>query len=65
MSQGDSGGPALIEENGLWHMAGVSAVKTFSKPGLYEGKYGVTDYYLRVSNFAPWIESVIQRYSGH
>jgi hypothetical protein len=62
--QGDSGGPALIKDNGSLFVAGVSALQTFSKPGLFEGKYGVTDYYLRVSSFVPWIEGVIQENSG-
>jgi len=60
---GDSGGPALIEEGGQWYVAGVSSVQTFSKPGLFEGKYGVTDYYLRVSSFVPWIENTIRRHT--
>lgn len=62
--QGDSGGPALIEDGGRWYVAGISAVQTFSKPGLYEGKYGVTDYYLRVSSFVSWIDQVIRGNSG-
>lgn len=61
---GDSGGPALIEDAGRWCVAGISAVQTFSKPGLYEGKYGVTDYYLRVSSFVSWIEATIRENSG-
>jgi hypothetical protein len=62
--QGDSGGPALIQKDGSWYVAGISTLQTFAKPGLYEGKYGVTDYYLRVSSFVPWIERVMEERSG-
>ncbi len=54
---GDSGGPALIETEGGWAIAGISSgQKSFN---LGEGHYGVQTYYTRVSTQIDWIESVI------
>lgn len=57
---GDSGGPAYIEEDGKWYVAGVSAIQSFAKLGLREGRYGVLEYYSRVSVYSEWIEKSIQ-----
>lgn len=57
---GDSGGPALIEENGVLYIAGVSAIQSFAKLGLSEGKYGVLEYYTRISSYIDWIENCMQ-----
>ncbi len=48
---GDSGGPALLTENGATFLAGVSTASMNGKPG----QYGVTDVYVRVGSFVPWI----------
>lgn len=54
---GDSGGPALIETGEGWAIAGISSgQKSFN---LGEGRYGVQEYYTRVSSHVEWIKSVI------
>jgi hypothetical protein len=53
---GDSGGPALIEENGRLFVAGVSSASMDGKPGAY----GVVDVYTRVSKYVAWIDGVIR-----
>ncbi len=52
---GDSGGPALLEEDGRLLLAGVSSASMEGKPGAY----GVTDVYVRVGAYAAWIEQTI------
>jgi hypothetical protein len=61
--KGDSGGPALIEENGILYIAGVSSTQSFNKDGLREGIYGVKEYFTRVSSYVDWIDSVIEKKS--
>ena len=53
---GDSGGPALIEVEGKFYVAGVSSASTDGKPG----RYGMTDIYTRVSTQAKWIDQTVQ-----
>jgi len=52
---GDSGGPALIDLGGRWHVAGVSSASMDGKPG----QYGVTDVYTRVGSYVEWIDAVL------
>lgn len=52
---GDSGGPALLEIGGAWHVAGISSASMDGKPGAY----GVTDVYTRVSSYVEWIDAVM------
>lgn len=54
---GDSGGPALIQENGTYYVAGVSSMGDNGANG--PGTYGATEYFGRVSNYADWIEKTI------
>ncbi len=52
---GDSGGPALIERNSQFLLAGVSSwQKTGGRP---LGTYGCVEHYTRVSCFVDWIRS--------
>ncbi len=51
---GDSGGPALIDVNGAWQIAGVS-----SGGDGPPGAYGSTDIYTRVSSYLDWIEAIL------
>lgn len=58
---GDSGGPVLIEADGQWQLAGLTAwtdvegdLRTF-RPGLY----GQTSYSVRLSRYAGWIDAVM------
>jgi hypothetical protein len=51
---GDSGGPALLPVPGGFAIAGVgSAQRTY---GRAEGVYGNEEYYVRLSEFADWID---------
>jgi len=58
---GDSGGPALIQVDDQWLLAGLAAWKFFqgnvmtSRPG----RYGQTSCNVRLSHYVEWIESVI------
>lgn len=46
---GDSGGPALIEMDGGWAIAGISSGgQDDSGQGLGQGRYGTSEYYTRV-----------------
>jgi hypothetical protein len=54
---GDSGGPALVVTRRGLRIIGVgSSQQTGGGP---EGKYGVLEGYVRVSQFIPWIRQVI------
>ncbi|MCZ6873199.1 MAG: trypsin-like serine protease [bacterium] len=52
---GDSGGPALLEQDGKLYLVGVSSGSMNGKPG----QYGVTDVYTRVSSYIEWITKVM------
>ncbi|MGB7250924.1 MAG: trypsin-like serine protease [Phormidesmis sp.] len=59
---GDRGGPALLETEAGWVIAGISSGQDAdtSLGTLSEGRYGVWEYYTRVSKYIDWIESVVQ-----
>ncbi len=50
---GDSGGPALLEVEGRLWVLGVSVAQDGMGRG--RGRYGVVEYYTRVSSYADWI----------
>jgi hypothetical protein len=58
---GDSGGPALIQVDGQWLLAGLSSWKLFqgdvrtARPG----RYGQTSCNVRLGHYLEWIESTI------
>ena len=54
---GDSGGPAFIEKEGKFFLVGISSHQKSEGP---RGRYGVTEFYTRVSRHKEWIESVIK-----
>ena len=55
---GDSGGPALIKTPAGWAIAGISSrQKTMGGP---EGVYGVEEEFVRVSDFAAWVDGHVQ-----
>ena len=59
---GDRGGPALVKTGEEWAIAGISSGQVSRLPSgknLGEGRYGVWEYYARVSSYLPWIESVV------
>ena len=56
---GDSSGPALIQVGDTYQIVGVSSGQNTSATGGLEGRYGVTEYYTRVSAYSDWIEKTI------
>ncbi|MFG0257455.1 MAG: S1 family peptidase [Phycisphaerales bacterium JB043] len=59
---GDSGGPALIQHEGVWKIAGVSSSN--DSPSGIHCAYGSFEYYARVSTAIDWIESTIKKETG-
>lgn len=54
---GDSGGPAYIQDGGVYKLLGVSSR---ADSWFYDiGEYGVTELYTRVSAYKNWIDQVI------
>ena len=53
--RGDSGGPALLEIEGRWHVAGVSSAGFDGRHG--PGTYGAVDHFTRVSSYVEWIRA--------
>ena len=51
---GDSGGPALLFENHEVYILGVSSHQDGKGMGRPEGRYGVDEFYARVSQFRDW-----------
>lgn len=63
---GDSGGPVLIEVDGQWHLAGLTAwTQAEGDPKLVDlktfrtGLYGQISYNVRLSSYAEWVDGVI------
>ncbi|HEY0114989.1 MAG TPA: trypsin-like serine protease [Allosphingosinicella sp.] len=56
---GDSGGPALVRRGGRYEILGISSSQ--QSGGRPEGTYGVIEGYVRVSQFAAWINEVARR----
>ncbi|MGI8944576.1 MAG: S1 family peptidase [Qipengyuania sp.] len=56
---GDSGGPALIKTPLGWAVAGISSAQ--DTMGGAEGLYGVEEVFVRVSEFADWIDTNLSR----
>lgn len=58
---GDSGGPVLIQVDGQWVLAGVSAWKVVQGNVLTArpGRYGQTNCNVRLGHYRAWIDSVM------
>jgi len=58
---GDSGGPALIEDNGTWLLAGMMSWKLVEGDvrTAQQGRYGQTNCNVRLSHYRVWIEAQI------
>lgn len=56
---GDSGGPAIIIEDGNPYLVGISSNQLNQQIGIEEGRYGVIEYYTRISSYRKWIDQVI------
>lgn len=54
---GDSGGPAYLVIGDTTFVLGVSSAQDSRPAGRQEGRYGVLEYYVRVSEYAEWIKS--------
>ncbi len=57
---GDSGGPALFEEDGKVYVIGISS-RQFRNGQKNQGMYGVMEYYTRISSVSDWITYNISR----
>jgi hypothetical protein len=58
---GDSGGPAYLERDGMIYVVGVGSAQDSRPAGRKLGRYGVLELYPRVSSFAPWIRATMKR----
>lgn len=58
---GDSGGPAFVQVGGTYRLVGVSSAQSTRAAGGQEGRYGVIEYYTRVSTYRTWIESTVSQ----
>jgi hypothetical protein len=56
---GDSGNPAFLDLDGTLYIVGVGSSQSTSATGGREGIYGVTEYYVRVSNYIGWIDATM------
>lgn len=55
---GDSGGPAFLDGVEDEILVGVGSGQSTRATGGNQGRYGVTEFYTRVSRYVDWIESV-------
>ena len=56
---GDSGAGAYIKKEGVLYVIGVGSGEDNRPTNHKRGRYGVFEYYVRVSHFSDWIERVI------
>jgi hypothetical protein len=57
---GDSGGPALMRDGDSWVLAGISSYGEYPDGmNAPQGQYGWREFYPRISEIKPWIDSVI------
>ncbi len=56
---GDSGGPAFLEFDATIYLAGISSGQSSRATGGKPGRYGVVEYYTRVSSYVRWITGII------
>lgn len=56
---GDSSGPAFIQIDNKYYIAGISSGQSTGATDGKEGLYGVTEYYTRISSYLDWIEKTI------
>lgn len=55
---GDSGGPAFTEIDGARYLIGISSHQ-IGRDKFGKGRYGVTEYYARVSSYKSWIAKTL------
>ncbi|WP_444939020.1 S1 family peptidase [Microbulbifer sp. JMSA002] len=66
-TNGDSGGPVLIEIDGQWLLAGLTSWKHAENVDIRTfrpGTYGQTSYSIRLSHYASWIDAMISNDSS-
>ncbi len=56
---GDSGGPGFIYVDDMEYVAGVSSGQNDEGSGGLPGRYGVIEYYIRVSAVIDWLDEVM------
>lgn len=58
---GDSGGPVLIEVDGQWQLAGLTAWTYWQGDiaSYRAGLYDLISYNVRLSHYAKWIEKIM------
>ena len=56
---GDSGGPAYLVRDAVLFVVGVSSAQSARPTGGMRGRYGVLEFYPRVSYFADWIRATL------
>lgn len=56
---GDSSGPAFIQMEGEYLIAGISSGQSTQATNGQEGLYGVVEYYTRVSTYERWIREAM------
>jgi hypothetical protein len=61
---GDSGGPGFLRASGRVFLAGVSSAQSSRATGGLPGRYGVTEYYVRISSYLDWIDATLQAHGG-
>jgi len=61
LGNGDSGGPVLVEIDGVWELAGLADRRfwTGDLASYRRGIYGQLTYQVRISHYASWIDSVM------
>lgn len=59
---GDSSGPAFIRIGEDYFLAGISSGQSTAATGGLEGRYGVMEYYTRVSTYIDWITAVLDEH---
>jgi hypothetical protein len=59
---GDSGGPAYVERDGVLYVIGVGSAQDSRPVQKKLGHYGVLELYPRVSSFAGWIRTTIDNH---
>ncbi|WP_428155688.1 S1 family peptidase [Brevundimonas sp.] len=63
LGNGDSGGPVLIQDDGVWKLAALASWKWWDGDlsTFRAGVYGQVSYQVRMSHYREWIEQIISR----
>ena len=61
---GDSGGPAFLQVGNQRYLIGVSAWQDSASTDWQEGRYGVVEYYSRISHHLGWLQATMEQAKG-